>query len=152
MITLRPSTASERDLFFEALRSELRADEQVAVVGRGLTWESLRELFLTVGEVRAILVDAAPAGFIWIEVHPPNLYVQSLILNPATRGRGVGFEVLRMLEREFCEVTDTVLIGTLATNERAISFYEQAGFVLAEEQSDPGFVNFCRTIRFDPEL
>ena len=152
MITLRPSTTAERDLFFEALRNELRNDELSAVTNRGLTRDSLRELFLTVGEVRAIHVDEATAGFVWIEVHPPRLYIQSLIVNPGTRGRGVGLEALRLLEREFCEVTDTVLIGTLSTNERAINFYEQAGFVLAEDVTAPGFVNFRKSIGSQREI
>ena len=150
MIKLRTSSEAEQDGFFEMMRCQLLDQEQAALTGLGLTWESLARKFKSDGEVRAVLSDGEVAGFVWIELRPPTLYVQSMILSPAFRGQGIGTPVFRVLEQEFHEVADEIVIGTLKGNEGAIDFYRHAGFVPVEEESPSGFENFRKKISPHP--
>lgn len=149
MIELRVASVEERGEFYDMLRNELLGHEQVALANLGLTRESHAEMFRTVGEVRAVLADGETAGFVWIELHPPTLYVQSLILSADFRGRGIGRRVFHTLEREYCDTANTMVVGTLTENRQATDFYRQIGFVPSVEQSTPGFTNFRKTIVSD---
>jgi ribosomal protein S18 acetylase RimI-like enzyme len=149
MIELPVASEEERDEFYDMLCSELRNYEQVALTNLGLTWESHAELFRTVGEVRAVLADGKTAGFVWIELHPPTLYVQSLILSAGFRGRGIGRQVFHALEREYCDAANTMVVGTLTKNRHVTDFYRRIGFVPSVEQSTPGFTNFGKAMCAD---
>lgn len=143
---MQASTKDERDGFFARMRLELKDHEQTALVGLGLTWESLRAIFETAGEVRAALDNDEMAGFVWIELQSPMLYIQSLILFPEFRGRGIGTEVFNTLETEFRDRVDAMTIGTLESNSGAIRFYERSGFTPSEQGAPPGYANFCKMI------
>jgi ribosomal protein S18 acetylase RimI-like enzyme len=146
MIELRACRADERAALFELLRAELGPYEQIAITDLGLTWEALEERLRKVGEVRTVVAGSETAGFAWIELVPPTLLVQSLVLVPDLRGRGIGTEVIRQLEAEFGELAETMDIGTLEVNEAGIGFLRRCGFVPAEREAPPGFVNFCKGI------
>jgi ribosomal protein S18 acetylase RimI-like enzyme len=61
------------------------------------------------------------------------------------RGQGVGNDVFQILEKEFRQTTNEMIIGTLEGNKAAIRFYQRAGFVPMKD-SPPGFVNFHKPI------
>ncbi|MHA2307276.1 MAG: GNAT family N-acetyltransferase, partial [Candidatus Hodarchaeales archaeon] len=129
MTNLRTSTEEERDKFFEMMRAELTELEHTGM-DLQFSWESLEQKFKMDGEIRAIITDTNDVtGFIWIEHHPPTLYIQSMILLPMFRGHGIGNDVFQKLEEEFRQTTNEMIIGTLEGNEAAIRFYKRVGFV-----------------------
>ncbi len=146
MIELRATTEDERDEFHKVLRSELIDQEQIAVVNLGLTWESHAELFRTAGEVHAVLADGDRAGFVWFDLRPPTLYVQSMILFAGARGQGIGRQVFRALESEYCDVANAMIVGALAESRQAIDFFLRIGFAPSDEETPPGFTNFRKSI------
>ncbi len=146
MIELRTSTEAERERFFASFREELLPYEEESLAGLGLTWESLRELFETSGQVRSVVSNGKVAGFVWIERQPSAIHVQSMVLFPEFRGQGIGRAVFRALEDEFRGEAESIGIGTLRSNAQAISYYEHHGFVPSEVEGSPGFINYKRRI------
>jgi [ribosomal protein S18]-alanine N-acetyltransferase len=60
-----------------------------------------------------------------------NQHISDLWVAPEFQGQGVGTMLLRALEAEIAALgLGTVELETLATNTRAIQFYEQHGFVV----------------------
>jgi ribosomal protein S18 acetylase RimI-like enzyme len=83
--------------------------------------------------------DARPVGYALVSIHEPAddthvtgerwAELQTLSIEPARRGAGLG---TRMMERIYEELRalqiEELAIGVIATNERAMRFYERQGF------------------------
>lgn len=122
----------------EELEAEAEEWSWAVETGRSLSW---RELIVAE-------VDGRPVGFVAIidpaeeESHywgdcEANLRAVDIWLGePADLGRGYGTEIMRQaLDRCFAPpLVTAVIIDPLATNVRAIAFYERLGFVFVERR------------------
>jgi GNAT superfamily N-acetyltransferase len=92
-------------------------------------------------EAFVLLAEGAerPVGYAFVSVHEPAddthvtgerwAELQSLSVEPARRGAGLG---TRLMERVYAELRAAEIhelaIGVIATNDRAMRFYERQGF------------------------
>jgi len=76
-----------------------------------------------------VRVEDAPAGVIAIR-HPwlRGPYIELLGLAPDFQGIGIGVELLRWAEAEAAAVAGNLWVVVSECNERALMFYEKAGF------------------------
>ena len=105
--------------------------------------------------------DGRPVGFVqlidaveeeshyWGDDVPAGVWAIDIWIGaPGDRGRGLGGEMMRLaLARCFDDHgASEVLIDPLASNERAIRFYERLGFEFVEERDFGG--DHCHVYRF----
>ena len=105
----------------------------------GLSRDELEERMRTVGSVRTIEVDGDEAGSVWTELRDRTLHLHALLLLGGFRGRGVGTEVLRMLEDEATGSADEIELGVQDANLAARRLYEKAGFHESGRRPEIGF-------------
>jgi aminoglycoside 6'-N-acetyltransferase len=112
-------------------------------------------------ELLIVEEDARPIGFMqlidareeeshyWGDVEPGTWALDILIGSPADRGRGLGAQAMQAAIRRVFEqhLAETILIDPLATNRRAIAFYERLGFEPAEVRDINGDSCFVMKLR-----
>jgi ribosomal protein S18 acetylase RimI-like enzyme len=134
----RPSSV-ERIAFLDAFRAQLGDSETAGLAHLGLSWDELALAFERVGQVRCVRCDGRTAGFVWTERRGRTLHLHAIVLWPEYRGRGIGAEVLRTLEREANGRAETFELGVQVENTRVLAFYERHGFRRADVPTAPGF-------------
>ena len=142
-LALRPAT-SEDEQFLLSVYDSTRAEELAQV-----EWQpSQREAFikwqfdLQRGEYNArfpeaeydlILVDACPAGRIWIGRSPNEIRLLDIALLPKFQNRGAGTMLLRQLIDEAKRTNKPLRHMVFMLNNAADRFYERLGFVVIED-------------------
>ena len=61
---------------------------------------------------------------------PEVIYLEGIWVNPADRGKGYGQRCLSQLVREFLNRAPSVILLVNKDFERALNFYQKAGFKL----------------------
>lgn len=140
MVTLRIATQEEKQKFLNMFRKQLGKSERSALDYLGLSWDKLAELFVTIGEVRAVCENGEVTGFVWIELRETEVHVHAIVLDPQFRGRGIGRCVFQELEQEFSEAASVIELGVQEENASAIGFYHKVGFRPAEKDTATGFL------------
>jgi len=148
-IEYRDPAPTERDRFFEEIVEELGDDSAGALAFLGMTVETLRAIYQTVGDVRIVRSGGSDVGHLWIEERDRSLHVHAIILRPGARGRGIGTRVLEGLRREFAGRVDEIELGVRDENTGAVRFYERLGFRRAPMETAPGFSILRLSVRGD---
>jgi ribosomal protein S18 acetylase RimI-like enzyme len=78
------------------------------------------------GASRIILMDGAPAGWIYIADLDDAVYIAEILVLAEHRGKGVGSAVMRGIMDTAGEKTVRLSVNTL--NSGAVRFYERLGF------------------------
>jgi ribosomal protein S18 acetylase RimI-like enzyme len=137
-ITRRPETPDDepflRQMIIASVAQELMA----------WTWpEAVRDHLLGVqytaklGSLRAsypqacseiILVDSQPAGWIFLDETPEQVYLAEIMISIEMRGQGVGAAVLREVLARADRARKPVRLSVNVMNTRAIQLYERLGF------------------------
>jgi RimJ/RimL family protein N-acetyltransferase len=104
-----------------------------------MTWPEFEALFRRVGQVYGVFEGGQAAGFYWIEERGAVLHIHGLILRESFRGRGIGTEVLKMLEDRHRGEMDAIELGVHESNVRAHALYERLGYVSVKKLDDLGF-------------
>ena len=142
MIALRPMRADDVDL---VLRWDEDPDVAAALGGPAADWYDWPAELTRDVPWRELLIaeeDGHPIGFVqlidaaeeeshyWGEVEADTWAIDLWLGSPADRGRGLGSQVMRAaILRAFDEhEARTIVIDPVATNVRAIAFYERLGF------------------------
>jgi aminoglycoside 6'-N-acetyltransferase len=146
VIELRGMRSSDVDLI-----DRWDTDPDVAAFGGGSGWYdwpaelrrqvAWRELLIAEQDGRPVgfvqLIDAAEEEFhYWGDIEAGTWAIDIWIGDPSDRGRGIGSEVMRQaLDRCFeRHGAHSVVIDPIATNERAIRFYQRLGFEFVEQR------------------
>jgi ribosomal protein S18 acetylase RimI-like enzyme len=132
MIAFRTPTTDEMAKFLDMFRGQLGDSELAALSHLGISWDTLAQMFTSVGEVRCVLSDDVVAGFAWIEFREPELHVHGIVLSDEFRGRGIGRAVFHKLQDEFRAQAEVIELGVQKGNKRAIGFYEHLGCPVPE--------------------
>ena len=103
--------------------------------GRYETWFTEQGTFLLLAEDD---VGDRPIGYALVTFHDADdshvtgelfAELQSLVVSPDRRGEGIGTELLREVYRQVrAQGVEEMVIGVLATNERAMGLYAREGF------------------------
>lgn len=134
----RPSSL-ERIAFLDAFRTQLGDSEASGLAHVGLSWDEFAAAFDRVGEVRCVRCDGWTVGFVWTELRGQTLHLHAIVLWAEHRGRGIGAEILRRLEREVSGRAEVFELGVQIENVAAFRFYERYGFLVANVPTAPGF-------------
>jgi len=80
-------------------------------------------------EVTVARVDGGIVGFSIVQMKGPFTgYLQSLLIGPGWRNRGIGAELLRQAEERVFRDTPNVFVCVSSFNPRARAFYERSGY------------------------
>jgi GNAT superfamily N-acetyltransferase len=138
IITLRPETAGDepflRRLILETIAIELGAHSwpeplrsQVLELQFGTRRHGPRGS-LPQGESRIILMDGAPAGWLYSGVLEDCVWVSEIMVLPELRDRGAGAAALRQVLAEAARAGLPVRLTVNVQNSGAIRLYERLGF------------------------
>ena len=88
-------------------------------------------------EVTVARVDGEIVGFSIVQRKGPFTgYLQSLLVGPEWRNRGIGAELLRRAEERIFQDTPNVFVCVPSFNPRARAFYERLGYEVIGELKD----------------
>lgn len=140
MLALESTTDVQREHLLAMILHQLGSDTQSAFEHLGITHEEFIQLYHRTGETRSIRNGDHLVGFVWIEHRGRELHIHGIIVLEEWRGRGIGAEVLRLLEIEFCGDADTIELGVQTSNSGARRFYQRMGFRAIDREIPKGFV------------
>ncbi len=138
-LTYKEATEDDFSVFMDLIHADAGDYLEHAMKLMKMDWRKFEHLFRTVGEVRGIYVDGALAGFCWVEHRDDVLHIHGLILKNEYQDRGIGSEVLGMLEDRFAGVVDALELAVHDSNVRAKQLYERLGFETVRRLDDEGF-------------
>jgi ribosomal protein S18 acetylase RimI-like enzyme len=136
-LTLPPSRVDER--FLRRFESSFVGGIESVLGAMGIARGALEEQMRAVGEIRDVVVRGEEAGSVWLELRGRTLHLHALLLDEAHRGRGLGAQVLALLEDEFRGRADELELGVQEGNRAAERLYERSGFTEVGRSPVPGF-------------
>lgn len=131
---LRPLEDGRYERFLELFAEFMPPDAEAVYAEMGIRPEEVAALPRSVGELRQVEEDGRVAGYVWLELRERTLHVHALLLEPQSRGHGLGGRVLESLETELAGRIDEIELGVLPDNARALSVYQRAGFERVDER------------------
>jgi len=139
MLTYVAAQPEQYGEFLQLLREEMKTYLERTIEIMQISWEEFEKLFFTRGKVLGIYEDGRLAGFYWIEERDNVLHIHALVLRDRFRGRGIGTEVLRMLEAQYGASVGAFELGVHESNLRARALYEREGYQRVETLVHLGF-------------
>ena len=95
--------------------------------------------FSHIDQFHVIEINRSFAGFVQYYFEHPYFEVVEIHLLPEHRGKGIGFDILRYLQKICIAQDSKIHIGCFKENRRAKQLYQRMGFVQAEE-TDTHFI------------
>jgi ribosomal protein S18 acetylase RimI-like enzyme len=142
LTTLRPVEDADRAFLVELYRS-VREPELAAVDWDDATKRAFVDQQFSAQDAHyrahypgatldVIEVDGSPAGRLYVHRGPSDIRIMDIALAPASRGRGIGTELLRSLIEE-ADASGRKLSIHVEMNNPARSLYDRLGFLPAGE-------------------
>jgi len=147
MLTFKPAMDEQYDEFFQLMQKEAADYLQHTMELMQITPEQARHLFGHVGQVYGIYQGDQLAGFYWIEERDEILHLHSLVLREEFQGRGIGTQVLEMLERDYRSRMTAIELGVHQSNARAKLLYERLGYQTVKYLPELGFYIMQKSLR-----
>ena len=72
-------------------------------------------------------------GFIGVVLSSSGMVIDLIFINPDYNGKGIAQRLIEVAVKEF-NIQSNIIVGTQATNTRAIGFYQKLGFHLISEK------------------
>jgi ribosomal protein S18 acetylase RimI-like enzyme len=139
MLTCKPAQSEQYDEFFQLMQNEAADYLLHAMELMRMTPEQAKRLFKTVGKVYGIYHEERLAGFYWIEERERILHLHGLVLRKDFQGKGIGTQVLNLLETEYMSRMEAIELGVHQSNERAKLLYERLGYRKVNYLPELGF-------------
>jgi ribosomal protein S18 acetylase RimI-like enzyme len=139
MLTCKPANPDQHDDFFQLMLDEAVDYLEHTMKLMGLSLEHFRQLFKTVGKVYAIYHNDQLAGFYWIEEREGTLHLHGLVLRKDFQRKGIGSEILNLLETEYASRVKAIELGVHQSNTGARQLYEKSGYRLVKQMPELGF-------------
>lgn len=95
--------------------------------------------------VSVIELGSQAVGGLFLEERPDSVYIHELQIAPASQGKGIGTEVVKMVLGQGASRGLPVALSVVFANPRAKSLYESLGFRVT--QVEPPFVRMRRDPR-----
>lgn len=133
---------SAREALFATYAEALRSDLEDSL---GWKLDSQRSRFDSLYpsvNIKEIFLHETGVGFFSLVRRPSSLHVQLLVLNPESRGNGLGSEVLRRIEIFAKRAGLNVTLSAFVKNERATLFYRRRGY--EQVATDVHFVSLIK--------
>ncbi|MFN4189924.1 MAG: GNAT family N-acetyltransferase [Pseudothermotoga sp.] len=73
--------------------------------------EQFKESFRTIGKVYVMYLQRQIAGFFWIEKRDDVLHIHALIIKEQFQGRGLGKQILHLIQDECSSGAQTLELG-----------------------------------------
>jgi len=147
MLTYKPATGEQYDEFLQLLQQEAADYLERTMELMQMTLEQARHLFETVGQVYGIYQDDKLAGFYWIEEREQVLHLHGLALKKEFQRKGIGTQVLAMLEAGYWGRMQAIELGVHESNAGARALYEKRGYQTVKRLDDLGFYIMQRPMR-----
>jgi ribosomal protein S18 acetylase RimI-like enzyme len=141
--TLRPAAAPDEDFLF-ALYAGTRAAEfaplgwpeaQLNAILRmqfNAQQRAYEAQYSAAGH-QIVLLDGQPVGRIWVERNGNEILLVDIALLPATRGHGIGTQLIKELIAESAATGTPLRLMVVKDNDAARRLYERLGFVIDGE-------------------
>lgn len=127
---IRPYRASDSAAALDIwLRASIQAHDFVAATFWQEQLGVMRDHYLPQAETLLLEENAKPLAF--LSLHEDHL--AALFVAPEEQGRGIGRKLLEAAMQQRTQLKLTVY----KANDRAVAFYQTAGFTISGEQSDP---------------
>ena len=150
MLTFKLATGDQYETFFQLMLNEASDYLLRTMELMHMTLEQARHLFEHVGQVYGIYEDDKSVGFYWIEERYKVLHLHGLVLREEFQGKGIGTQVLKMLESEYGPRVAAIELGVHQSNEKAKRLYERMGFQTVIYRSELGFYIMRKSLHDDP--
>mgnify|MGYP000296300884 CR=1 FL=1 len=147
MLTFKPAMDAQYDEFFQLMQQQAADYLQPTMELMQITPEQARLLFGHVGQVYGIYQEDQLAGFYWIEERDEILHLHGLVLREEFQGRGIGTEVLEMLERDYRSRMAAIELGVHQSNAKAELLYERLGYQTVKYLPELGFYIMQKSLR-----
>jgi ribosomal protein S18 acetylase RimI-like enzyme len=85
--------------------------------------------------VSVIEVASCPAGCLWLEERPDEIYIHELQIAPAFQRRGVGTAVVQTVIERAAGRGLPVALSVVPANARAMRLYERLGFRVTQVEA-----------------
>jgi ribosomal protein S18 acetylase RimI-like enzyme len=139
MPTYEPVKVEQYDEFLQLGRDQAANYFERTMELMQMTWQQCDHMFRTVGQVYGICENDQVAGFYWIEERGKVLHLHGLVLKEQFQGKGIGTQVLKMLETKYRGSMDAIELGVHKSNEKASALYERLGYETVKRLEDFGF-------------
>ena len=105
-------------------------------------------------EIYLIVLNEEIAGFVILQTGGTfKVYIQTLCISEAYRGKGLGKKLLQFCEERVLKISPNIFICVSSFNKGAIKLYEEFGFKLVGELNDfvkEGFTELLLRKTFGP--
>ncbi|MBE0682001.1 MAG: GNAT family N-acetyltransferase [Anaerolineales bacterium] len=139
MLTYKPATSEQYDEFFQLMLDEAADYLERTMELMQMNLEQGKQLFKTVGKVYGVYQNDGLAGFYWIEERDRILHLHGIVLRGDFQRKGIGTEVLTMLETEYRFHMESIELGVHQSNERVKMLYEKLGYRTVNYRAELGF-------------
>lgn len=139
-IQIEQAKESQYDELFKMMLKYSSHYLQTAASKLNLSMEQFKESFKTVGKVYVMYLQREIAGFFWIEKRHDVLHIHALIIKEQFQGRGLGKQILNLIQDEYSSGARTLELGVHFSNDKAIKLYESFGFAKVKQFDDMGFI------------
>jgi ribosomal protein S18 acetylase RimI-like enzyme len=131
------ATDADRDRIY-TLRRAAYFDLGVACSG---VWDDVfqRNRFetrWTVDGAFLLVRDEEPIGAVELEVRDDDVFVRSIVVEPAFQGQGIGAVVLRAIRAGAAELGQAIALSVVHQNPRAQALYTRLGFVAVRADAE----------------
>lgn len=139
MITYERAKVEQYEEFMQLMWSHAADYLESTMRLMEMTYQQFNHLFRKVGQVYGVYEDGQCVGFYWIEERENVLYLHGLVLKELFQGKGIGSQVLRMLETKYRGSMDSIELGVHKSNVKARAFYVRLGYETVKFLDDLGF-------------
>jgi GNAT superfamily N-acetyltransferase len=131
-LSFKPANIEELDELCVLMRQETSEYLKDSLWQIGMSEAAFRATFKAVGQFYLIVVDDQRAGFYWVEKRESILHLHGIILRREYQGRGLGHQVMKLLEYRHSEGITAIELGVSRFNHQAHHLYEHLGYQVVD--------------------
>lgn len=137
-LTYRPASPERLPRLLELMEAEEYLGPTLERLG--MTKEQFRQLLYQVGAVYSVYAADEAVGYLWVEQRERVLHLHGLVIEPDHQGKGIGPQIMKLLETTYATEADSIELGVHESNRRALEIYERSGFNLLRTMPSVGFL------------
>ncbi len=146
-----PAEKKQKEEYFTLMEEFAKEHIEKMLSILGLSRESFRELFFTLGEVHGVMAKEEDIGFCWVEIRKDILHLHAIVIRENQRRKGHGTRILAHIEDAYRDLADTIELGVHEENTAALGLYERCGFQQKAYRHDVGYHIMQKSIKHHPD-
>jgi ribosomal protein S18 acetylase RimI-like enzyme len=139
METYKKATPTQYEEFLNLMLEHMADYVETLMEQMDMSIEEFRHLLTTVGQVYRINSGQEVAGFYWVEERGEEIHLHGIVLKENHQGRRIGTRVLNEITKKYQGKKAFIELGVHQDNKRAIKYYEESGYQIAEVKEALGF-------------